>query len=585
MKRKSNILLLLLVFILSGCYAEEKSKNFQGTGQTNAGSDDRFSWDANLRPTSVATTQPVPAPTQAKVGPPKRFSWDSNLRPKPAAPTQPEPVFTPAPVQPARFPAPTDRSIAVKPGLVAINGTGLHVVSMTHPSAGYGVLQLDKTIPKEIGLNKPFNYTLKVTNLTDATLTDLVITEDLPANFRFTGANPAVEQDVNKLLWRINSLQPRASNQLTISGVATNTDYLEQCTTVVHLTRACSEVRVVQPRLELAMTAPHEVLLCEPIPVEFVVSNTGTGTEQNVNITSTLPTGLRTIDGKNKLVFEAGTLLAGQSQQFSAQLKAARAGTYTNSAVALSASGLKAETTAIATAVRKPVLTILNTCPDRQFLGRPVTYEITVTNTGDGPAKDTVLEDVLPPGVISIEATAGAKFAGSRLSWELGTLAPKTSKKVRVSCTPTKVGPLTSFAIASAYCVEPVTTSTTTSVIGIPAVRLEVIDTEDPVEVGNQTTYVITLTNQGSAPDTNIRVVCTLENNLQYISSTGATTGSIMGNTLSFVPLGSLAPKANATWRVTARGIKPGEVRFRVIINTDQLVRPVEETEATYLYQ
>lgn len=541
MKRLSNILLLLLVFVLSGCYSDKKQDIFRETGQAEAGFADKFFQEEDLRP------------------------------------------IAPAPAKAAR--APAEKTIPVKPDLVSMNGSGLYVLSMTHPCADYGIIQLDKTIPKEVGLNKPFDYSIRVTNLTDMALTDVVITEDIPNNFRFTGANPAAEEDANKLVWRMDSLGPRASKQIIVSGIATNIDYLKQCTTVTHVTRAYADVRVVQPKLELAIAAPPEVLLCDPIPVEFVVTNSGTGSEQNVKIISTLPAGLRTIDGKNELVFDAGTLVAGQSRQFSVELRATKADIYANSAVASSASGLKTESETIVTAVRQPVLTIVKTGPKRQYLDRAVTYEITVTNRGDGPAKNAILEDTIPAGATSIEATAGAKFAESRLFWELGTLAPNTSKKVRVSYTPTKVGPLASSATAAACCAEAVTASAMTSVTGIAAVRLEVIDIEDPVEVGGHATYVIMVTNQGSAPDTDIRIVCILEDKLQYVSSAGVTTGSIMGHTVSFAPLRSLAPKAKATWRVVARGLRPGDVRFRVTMNTDQLVRPVEETEATHLYE
>jgi len=96
---------------------------------------------------------------------------------------------------------------------------------------------------------------------------------------------------------------------------------------------------------------------------------------------------------------------------------------------------------------------------------------------------------------------------------------------------------------------------------------------------------VIAVTNQGSAHGTNIRITCVLEDNVQYVSSAGTSPGSIQGNTVRFAPLGSLAPKSKATWRVMATAVKPGDVRVKVTMDTDQLTRPVEETEATHLYE
>jgi uncharacterized repeat protein (TIGR01451 family) len=150
---------------------------------------------------------------------------------------------------------------------------------------------------------------------------------------------------------------------------------------------------------------------------------------------------------------------------------------------------------------------------------------------------------------------------------------------------PNKAGTITNYVTAAATCAEGVRASVKTSVAGIPAVLLEVIDIDDPVEIGGQTTYVITATNQGSSPGTNISIVCTLEENEQYVSSSGATRGTLADDTVTFTPLRSLAPKAKATWRVVVKAVKAGDVRFKVTMNTDQITRPVQETEATHLYE
>jgi uncharacterized repeat protein (TIGR01451 family) len=92
-------------------------------------------------------------------------------------------------------------------------------------------------------------------------------------------------------------------------------------------------------------------------------------------------------------------------------------------------------------------------------------------------------------------------------------------------------------ATASASCADAVADSTRTLVTGIATSRLDLIDVEDPVEVGTTTTYVVTVSNEGSAPDRNIRVSCVLDERLQYVSCAGATAGSIMGKTVSFSPL------------------------------------------------
>ena len=504
--------------------------------------------------------------------------------------TETRKAMTPAPAQ--RVPAPTRRvpgpaiTSPATTGLVEVSAPGSTVVSRTYPWPECGIVQLDKIMPNEVGLNRTFNYTIKISNLTETTLTDIIITEHLPDNFKYMSTNPSAKQEDKKLIWDIPSLGPKARKQFTVSGVATFTAPLKHSTTVITpVIPATAVIQVIQPELKLSKTAPSEVLLCDLIPVRFVVTNAGTGSIQNVKIVDNLPAGLRTTDGKSELVFDAGSLGAGQSRQFTAELRATQTGTFVSSALASSTTGLRVESAATTTSVGMPILTISKTGPERLYIGRPAAYEITITNRSDVSAKNTIMEDTIPDGVTGVKATAGAKLSGSKLVWEFGTLEPNASKNVRVTYTPMKAGTLINNATVTAYCAEAVTSTMRTTVTGIPALSLEVVDVEDPIRVGNRATYVIRVENQGSAAATNIRIACILENNVQYISSAGATAGAQEGQTVRFFPLGNLAPKATAAWRVVVEAVRPGDVRFKAIMNADQLTRPVEETESTHIYE
>ena len=488
-------------------------------------------------------------------------------------PAEPEPA-PPAPA-PAPVPAPTPQPASK---------CGPYAVSMSYPHGSSPVIRLDKTMPKEVPLNASFAYSIKVTNLTDKMVSDIVVTETVPGNFRYAESAPAAQKDGNKLVWKMESLDPKASAQIKVVGMATSTDCLQHCATVTYVIPVCANVQVVEPKLKLTKTSPAEVLICDPIPVRFVVTNSGTGIARDVKVTDTLPDGLRTADGQQQVTLNAGTLAAGQSKQFSVELKASKTGKYVNKAMASSSDGLKAEATS-AVVVRQPVLTIVKKGPRKLYLGRPVTYQITVTNTGDAPAQKTVLRDTVPGGVTGVKVSDAGRRSGSEIIWELGTLAAGASKTVSISYAPTNAGTVSNKATAAAYCADAVSASASTEVAGIPAILLEVVDLVDPVEVGTETTYVITATNQGSAAGTNIRIVCTFEEEEEYVSSRGATAGSVEGNTVTFEPLPSLAPRAKATWRVVVKAVKEHKVLFKVAMTSDEFQRPVEETESTNLYQ
>lgn len=482
---------------------------------------------------------------------------------------------------------PIEPAVVEKPPVVeAVLATecGPYVVSKTHPCSTCGIVKLDKNMPKEVQLNGSFDYTIKVTNLTDGMVADVVVTEIIPDNFKLAKATPTAKKDGNTLIWDLGSLEADKSTQITVTGQATDASCVKNCATVAYVVPACAYAKVVQPKLLLTKVAPAEVLLCDQIPVKFTVTNNGSGSTNNVKIEDTLPAGLQTLDGKGAVTFAAGTLTPGQSKQFAATLKASKTGEYVNKAEASAAGGLKSEATT-KTVVRQPVLAITKKGPELLFLGRSVSYEITVTNKGDAPAANTVIEDTIPSGVGSVRPSTGGVVSGSKVTWNAGTIPVNGSHKVSVSYTPVGAGTLANTATASAECANAVTASAKTLVKGIPAVLLEVVDLVDPVPVGGQTTYVITATNQGSMAGTNIAIICTLEDNEQYVSSSGPTKGTAEGKTVTFAPLPSLRAGGKATWQVVVKAVKAGDVRFTVKMNTGEFERPVDETEATNLYQ
>jgi len=81
-------------------------------------------------------------------------------------------------------------------------------------------------------------------------------------------------------------------------------------------------------------------------------------------------------------------------------------------------------------------------------------------------------------------------------------------------------------------------------------------------------------------------VTCALEDSMQFVSAGGATQpASTAGQKVVFAPLASLNAKAAATWKVTVKALKEGDVRFGAVLNADQLERDVQETESTHFYK
>jgi uncharacterized repeat protein (TIGR01451 family) len=218
-------------------------------------------------------------------------------------------------------------------------------------------------------------------------------------------------------------------------------------------------------------------------------------------------------------------------------------------------------------------------------MGRTITYDLIVRNTGDGEARDVVVRGEIPASAKFTDATEGGMRDGSVINWKFGTMAPGTARNFKAVASVPSAGMVRGTVTASAYCAERVRARGVTDVTGDPAILLEVVDLNDPVEIGGGTTYVITATNQGTAPGTNIRIAVALEDTMGYVSATGSTKADQTGRSVTFRPLASLAPGEKATWKVEVKATGVGDVRIKVAMTSDQLTRPVEETEATNFYK
>jgi uncharacterized repeat protein (TIGR01451 family) len=386
------------------------------------------------------------------------------------------------------------------------------------------------------------------------------------------------------VMWNLGNLASCETRVIEIVGRADAVGMSADCLSVSYNNLLCTAVKVTQPALAITKSAPAEVLICDPIPLVLEVKNTGTGVASNVKVTDQLPAGLTTTDGQQTVTASVGNLAPGESKRVTINAKAARTGSFQNTGNAAADGGLTANSNTTTTVVKQPVLAITCSSPERIFLGRDITYQFTVSNKGDAASRSTML-NVPVGGATFVSATDGGTSTGSGVSYNLGDLAPGANKTVSVTVRPTGIATIDLTGTAQGVCAAPVTTKCATRVEGIPAILVEVVDDPDPVMIGDQTTYTIRVTNQGSAPGTNIKVIAMLGAEQDFVAAAGTTPGTAAGKRVEFAPVASLAPKATATWTVRIRANAAADVRFKVDVNSDQFSRPIEETESTNQYK
>jgi len=448
-------------------------------------------------------------------------------------------------------------------------------------------IAISKTAPAKALGGQTFKYTIVTSTTNDLDTRNAVVTDVLPAGISYVSSTPSATVSGQKLTWNLGTIPGGGSKTITVNVKGAKPGTYRNCAEVKAeaglQASDCAETVITAPALALTKTVKPESMICDGVRYTLVVSNPGDAPAQNVKITDNLPAGLTASGGSSAVSIDVGTLPAGGSKTFTVKANASKPGTFSNTAKATGDGGLTASASA-KTTVRQPVLTIVKKAPARSFIGRPITYTVTVANTGDAVAADVTLVDRLPAGAKFASASDGGSSSGSTVRWLLGDMAPKASKTVTVKVTTSGAGTLVNRVTAEGVCAAEVAAETTTIVEGIPALLLEVVDVDDPIEVGANETYVIVVTNQGSADGHQIGIKATFPAEMSFVTASGPTSHTLSGRTITFAPLGSLAPKKDATYRVTVKANAEGDVRFAVQMTSAELTSPVDETEATRLY-
>ncbi len=339
-----------------------------------------------------------------------------------------------------------------------------------------------------------------------------------------------------------------------------------------------------KPALELIKTAPAQVSLCDPIEMKIVVRNIGEVPATQVRVTDTLPPGFKPLDEKLLAGLDTGTLEPGHGMEYKFYVIASAPGTYTNLATVVCAEGVTTNASSV-TLVQGPVLAIDCGAPAERIAGRAAHVCLTLRNTGDAAEPKAIVTLPIPEGATASDISAGGVFADGKVTWEVLNLAPHGNLEVCAGIKLAKVDSLTFTPSVRGTCSQAAAASEcTTRYIGVPAVLLEAVDEEDPIQVGESVTYVIRVTNQGFADLTNVRMVCKFPPSQSFVSGSGSTSVGLQEGIVVMDPIPTMEPKAKASWRVVMKAVQPDDVRFNVELTSDQFTSPIHENESTRQY-
>jgi uncharacterized repeat protein (TIGR01451 family) len=349
---------------------------------------------------------------------------------------------------------------------------------------------------------------------------------------------------------------------------------------------AAASAKTVSTRPQLAVehVAPAKVMIGETVTLQISISNPGTGAATNVVLQEDVPEGLAHAAGK-ELEYEVGTLRPGETRKLELQLEAAKAGIVQNTLVVRGDANLTA-THSAKIEVIAPQLAVEMNGPKRRYLDRQATYTVSIANPGTAAARDVEIVAYLPKGMKFVSTDKQGQYDPQHhaVYWSLEELPAAQQGSAQLVAIPIEPGEQKLRVEGHAQQNLKSTDEETILVEAISQLVFEIIDEADPIEVGADTVYQIRVTNEGSKTATNVQVAAALPPELRPGKADGATKGEVQGQTVIFEPLGKLAPQAEATFKISATGLKTGDFNIRVQITSDDMQTPVTKEEPTRVY-
>lgn len=452
-------------------------------------------------------------------------------------------------------------------------------VSATQPA-----VSLEWSGPGTVKVGAPNDYVVTVRNTAATPVQKVVVQVRLPANVAIAATEPKAENNDNVLMWDLGNLLAKQERKLLLKLSAPQRGDVSCQAWVTFTGSSVMKVQVREPKLAVKVQAPERVLISDPANIVMTVSNPGDHPADKVKIAALLGEGLESIKG-NMLNYEIGTLAAGESRTITVPCVTKSAGAQKCDIFVEAEGGLKAGDTAT-TNVIQPRLDLVVAGPKLRYLDRKAAYGLKITNPGDAAASNVFITQVVPSGFKFVQADSGGQYdeANRSIKWFIGELAPTQSKEVKCELMAIATGDFTHKVMAHASRGMKSEQEIKTAVEGLSAILMEVIDIEDPIEVGGETAYEIRITNTGSKAEDDVKLICTIPPQMKLKNVSGPVKYEVVGNEVVFQALPQLSPRADAVFKITMTAAAKGDARFKASLTTASLVDPVIKVEPTKVY-
>jgi uncharacterized repeat protein (TIGR01451 family) len=436
-----------------------------------------------------------------------------------------------------------------------------------------------------VQIGKPATFEIHVRNNGKVKAQAVSVQDQIPRKSRLVSTSPEAQRSsAGELVWNLGDLAPGEERTVKMEVAPLEEGELGSIALVSFSAASSAKTVATRPELQLEVSAPKEVMIGGDLALLIKVSNPGSGPATGIVLREMVPEHF-THEGGGELEYEVGELKPGEIRELELVLKAAKAGPIANVLTARGDGSLQAQSVTELNVIA-PALEVKMAGPKRRFLDREATYTLSISNPGTASAREIELVTYLPKGLNFVRADNYGEYdAKTRaVRWSLEELPANEAGNVTLTTLPVEAGEHKVLIEATAEQGLEKRHEQPVVVEGVAAILFQVLDVEDPIEVNGETTYEIRVVNQGSKAATDVQLEAEFMAQMRPLSAEGPVRHQIAGNIVRFEKLARLAPKADTTYRVRAKGLQAGDTRVSVRVLTSEMTSPVVKEESTRVY-
>jgi uncharacterized repeat protein (TIGR01451 family) len=443
------------------------------------------------------------------------------------------------------------------------------------------------------------HFTVSVSNNGPDAATNVTVTDLLPAGLTFVSATPSQgTYDSTTGLWTIGTLPSLSVQTLSIAaqvvsgGVETNTAVISHADQFDPTTanNAATVTETPQQLVDLSVVKTVD----NPTPnvgdtISYVVTlaNAGPSDATSVQVTDLLPAGLTFVSATPSQgtydsttgVWTVGTVAAGTSQTLQLRAQVVSPNAQTNAATVTHVDQPDADhandTSSATETPQVADLAVTKTVGNANAnVGDTITYVVTLSDNGPSAATNVQVSDLLPAGLAFQAATPSQGTYDSTTGlWNVGTVAAGASQTLQIVALVSSPNAETNSAtISHSDQFDPNTANNTANATETPQradLALAKSVNNPNAAVGDQVTYLVTLSNNGPDGATNVTVTDLLPAGLMFVSATPSL--GTYDSTTGVWLVGAVAAGGAQTLQVVAQVVSAsGATNTAAITHSDQ---------------